>query len=300
MTPYSTLSPEDIQHFIDKGYVVLKNCFSKEFAREWVEQGYKRLGYGPDDPSKWEKELIHMPTLNTVTIKEFAPKAWGAMVDLVGGEDRIKDPEKREWGDGFIVNFRRGADRPWEPPSAAASGWHVDGDFFVHFLDSGEQGLLTVVIWQDIQPQGGGTFIAPDSLKPVAQLLAEHPEGIHPFSDLWKSIPDQCTEFLECFGEAGDVVILHPLMLHASSNNVSRIPRFMTNPPLPLAGPLNLNRDNPDEFSPIELAILKALGVERYDFQPTAPRERVVPPRVAAQQKMAEEEKARLAASGQQ
>jgi hypothetical protein len=47
----------------------------------------------------------------------------------------------------------------------------------------------------------------------------------------------------------------------------------MTNPPVVLREPMNLNRDNPAEFSLIERATLHALGKERYDFRPTAPRE---------------------------
>ena len=47
----------------------------------------------------------------------------------------------------------------------------------------------------------------------------------------------------------------------------------MTNPPVVLKEPLDFNREDPDDFSLIELATLNALGVERYDFQPAAPRE---------------------------
>jgi hypothetical protein len=36
---------------------------------------------------------------------------------------------------------------------------------------------------------------------------------------------------------------------------------------------MNLNRENPDDFSLLERATLHYLGLERLDFQPTAPRE---------------------------
>eukprot|EP01051_Picozoa_sp_SAG22_P018948 SAG22_NODE_3348_length_1764_cov_2.810210_1_plen_40_part_10 len=39
---------------------------------------------------------------------------------------------------------------------------------FRHYLDSAEQGLLLLVLWGDIGHQGGGTFIAPDSVEKVA------------------------------------------------------------------------------------------------------------------------------------
>jgi hypothetical protein len=36
---------------------------------------------------------------------------------------------------------------------------------------------------------------------------------------------------------------------------------------------MNLNRADPADFSLIERATLYALGVDRYDFRPTMPRE---------------------------
>ena len=69
------------------------------------------------------------------------------------------------------------------------------------------------------------------------------------------------------------VVILHPYILHASSQDVLGVPRLITNPPVILKDPLNFNRPNPDDFSLLERATLHYLGVDRLDFQPTAPRE---------------------------
>jgi hypothetical protein len=295
MTPYTTLTAEEVQHFIDHGYVIVKGCFSKEAAREAVDLGWKRLGLDRHDPAAWDKPMIHMPAYNQHKVREFSPKAWGAICDLVGGAENILAGEDYAWGDGFIVNFNNGADRPWEPPSPATKGWHVDGDWFYHFLDSGEQGLLLVVIWQDIQHQGGGTLIAPDSIRPVSELLLRHPEGLDPYNKEWGTIAAQCSEFIEVTGEAGDVAMLHPLMLHASSQNVSGIPRFMTNPFVQLKNPLILNRENPADYNPIERGILKALGVDSLDFQITTERRPFVPARIAEQARMLEEQKKRLA-----
>jgi hypothetical protein len=104
-----------------------------------------------------------------------AQAALSAATDLLGGPDRVEMPWL--WTDGFIANLGVGADRPFEPPSAEVSGWHKDGDFFRHFLDSPEQGLLTLVLWTDVVSQGGGTFVATDSVGVVARLLAEHSQG---------------------------------------------------------------------------------------------------------------------------
>jgi len=62
-------------------------------------------------------------------------------------------------------------------------------------------------------------------------------------------------------------------MLHATSQNVLGRPRIITNPPVVLKQPMNLNRDRPADFSLLERATLHSLGLERLDFEPTAPRE---------------------------
>ena len=211
-----------------------------------------------------------------------------------GGEDRIK---AWPWSDAMIVTLTEGADDPYTPPDQTHGKWHKDGDFFRHFLDSPEQGLLALVIWKDIEHKGSATYAAPQSIKLIARFLADHPEGVLPRGYDYKEMMAQCDEFIEFTGECGDVVLLHPYMLHSGSQNMLREPRFLTNPPLFLKEPMNFNRDNKEDFSLIELAVLKALGVERLDYKPTAPREEVIPERVLRQRAMLEEEKKRLAAA---
>lgn len=282
---YEVLTEEQVQSFLDKGYLVVKNCFDKSLARKWTDEAFDRLGYDQNDSSTWETDIIWMDRKNTLPIKELSPKAWAAMCDVVGGEDRIDNRvmeiESRhfttinstEWSDAFIVNFHRGADKPWQPPSAQSGGWHKDGSFFRHFLDSREQALLTIVLWSDVNHKGGGTFVIPDSTRVMARYLADHPEGIDPGQFPFNELVAQCNEFEEITGEVGDFIILHPFMIHASSQNVLGKPRFMTNPPIVLREPMNLNRENSEDFSLLERATLHYLGVDRLDFQPTRERD---------------------------
>jgi hypothetical protein len=280
---FKILTEDQVEHFIEHGYVVVKGCLEPELARKWTDRAYERLGYDPNDPATWTEEIIWMDRENVAPIENISAKAWGALCDVVGGADRIEDKvmeiesrhfttiDSREWSDAFIVNFRRGADQPWSPPAPESGGWHKDGSFFRHFLDSREQALLTVVYWSDVVHQGGGTFIAPDSVRHVARFLSEHPEGVDPGA--FGPLIEQCEEFVELTGEIGDFIILHPFMLHASSNNHVGRPRFMSNPPIVLKEPMNLNRSDAADFSLLERATLHALGVDRLDFRPTAPRD---------------------------
>ena len=45
----------------------------------------------------------------------------------------------------------------------------ADSARFTHFLDSGEQGLQVIVLFNDIKPRAGGTYISPDGIKNVVQ-----------------------------------------------------------------------------------------------------------------------------------
>jgi hypothetical protein len=205
----------------------------------------------------------------------------------MGDEEKIKQPSY--WGDGFILNLRRGADRPWEGPSATSPGWHKDGDFFLHFLDSPEQGLLTIVVWSDIGLIG-------DSVPVVARFLLEHPEGVLPGGFDFAGMAAQCHDFIEITGQVGDVVLIHPFVLHASSQNPSGIPRFITNPPISFNEPMNFHRNDPAEYNLVERAVLQGLGVDRLDFRITGERRRLSPERERIQREMLEQEKARMAA----
>ena len=289
------LNDEQIEQFLTRGHIVLHDCFSPDFARDWTQKAFVRLGYDPNDKSTWINPRIHMPGENTVEVRDFAPDAWAAMCDLCGGEERVAQPYK--WSDAFICNFGIGADKPWQAPSPQVPGWHKDGDFFRHFLDSPEQGLLTLVVWSDVIHQGGATFVACDSVPVVARFLAQHPEGLGPHQFDFRDLIGQCHDFIEVTGKPGDVVLLHPYVLHASSQNVRGVARFITNPPIHLKQPMNFNRDNAGDFSPIEQSVLRGLEVERLDFAPQAPRERFTPERVKQEHKMAAEQKARLAAA---
>ncbi|KAG6829293.1 hypothetical protein H0H92_005047 [Tricholoma furcatifolium] len=314
--PTKYLDQEQIDHFLNHGYIVIKNAFTRQQAEEWTANMWIRLSMDPNHKSTWDRERVHMPWHKRERVADFAPKAWEAMQDLLGGEERI-DEQSSAWGDSFIVNL---GTKELENESKRIAprdldNWHVDGDFFVHFLDSPEQALLVIPIYSEIQPGGGGTMISPDGIPLIAHYLAAHPEGVLPtglsftpstttYTDpkddpgYWSHLKEikKCESFVEMTGEIGDVVLMHPLMMHSASKNYTRIPRVITNPPVALREPFNFARDNPDDYSLVELKTLKELGVDRLDYKITTERRQIVPARVAIQNKALEAEKQRLAA----
>ena len=79
------LTTGEVEHFLRYGYVVVKDCFNQSSAQEWIDRAWLRFGYDRDDPSQWQEKRIHLSALGSVDAREFAPKAFAAAVQLLGG-----------------------------------------------------------------------------------------------------------------------------------------------------------------------------------------------------------------------
>jgi hypothetical protein len=86
-------------------------------------------------------------------------------------------------------------------------------------------------------------------------------------------------------------------MLHATSQNVIKHGRLITNPPIALREPMQFDRADARQHSPVERAVLRGLGIDRFDFQRTGEREQIVPERVIEQQRREAAEAERLTAA---
>jgi hypothetical protein len=294
MTTNQVLTNEQVEEFVARGFIHLPHAIPPAFVEEATDNLWTRLGYVEDDPSTWTEARIHTPKRRRWELREVAPVVWGATCDLVGGPGRVAEP--LVWFDSFVVNLGVGADEPWKEPSVALPGWHKDGDFFRHFLDSPEQGLLTFALYSDVRSRGGATMILPQSVGAVARYLAAHPEGLHPRDIDYPTLLKDCHEVVEATGDAGDVYLLHPYMFHAQSQNVLRAKRVIANPAMALREPMRFDRDDGSAYSVVERTVLDRLGVERLGFHPTGPREEVVPERIRVQAERKVEEDRRLAA----
>ncbi|RFU28829.1 hypothetical protein B7463_g7513, partial [Scytalidium lignicola] len=305
----SILTPEDIEHWMKYGYVVIKSAFTKEQADEKMRDLWVRLGYDPNDKKTWVMDRVNMPSHNQVLCSTFVPKVWQAICDLSGGADRIDENSPPSFSDNFICNFGKDEYIGQEFNPKGLDNWHVDGDFFMHYLDSPEQSMLIIPLYTDIKPGCGGTVICPGGMEIIAKHLAAHPEGVTPrmvprgeepkhkdldwFIEKVQQFPKEA--FHEMTGNVGDVVLMHPLMLHSASKNTLRAPRVITNPTFRMKEPFKFSRHNPDDYSLIELKTLSFLGVDRFDYQITGKREYLNPTRIEIHARMKEEERLRLA-----
>ena len=286
----SIVSREEAEHFVVNGFVVVKGAFSKDHASHVAEQAWRELktvhSVDKNDPSTWARRGAGPGPAGYTRlrgsdkqhrVRTLAPRAFQAQLDLVGGAHRFPyNGDQLEWGEGVVSNLGIPDDPRWRPPAARQPGWHKDGWHFRHFLNSPEQALVTVPLYSDIQPKSGGTYLALDSIGPVARLLLDSPGGIHPDSVqgggyLIPGLADQCSEFGELTGEAGDMVLLHPYMLHRVSINPSTRPRFIANMAPVLSEPMDFDREPDDCYSLVELATLHALGQSSCIFQQERP-----------------------------
>ncbi len=260
------LTESNISHFIRRGFVVVKDSLNVRFLNRWKTEGMRRISRVKSEP---DNGIIELSPTKSVFLHEVAPRAWKAACQLLGGEDRIKVTEVM---DDFNLNMRTIAPEKWAPPESYHTGWHIDGDYFRRFLDSPEQGLLCLILWSRVGQKEGGTFLACDSIAKAARLMASNPKGLLPteFSEIYKD----CTDFEELTGEAGDIILCHPYMIHAPSPKTNSNVRLLTNPPISLLEPMNFNRSDVTSYSPVERAVLNGLEVDRFEFHRDADRER--------------------------
>ncbi|KAL3671136.1 hypothetical protein V7S43_004318 [Phytophthora oleae] len=253
------LDQQAIDSFIRDGFVLLPDAFSPSTAAKCRELIWTRLAQDgiTKDSSTWV-ERHGLPELyraedDPVWGEVMTPRLKQAM-DQICGKDRWEDFGLGWW----MITF---PDQD-EPPWGAAGKWHVDGASYQHHVDSKESGLLLIFLFSDIGPGEGGTAVSAGSHKWIARLLEKNePRGMKGGAVSYQARQFQRQQVVEVNGKAGDVMLVHPFLLHARSKNLGKkgveSVRIMCNPNVRLHRKMNLNRDDGD-YSPVEQAIVNA------------------------------------------
>jgi hypothetical protein len=174
-----TLSPADVEQFIELGYVKLPEAFKAEQAlsvQSFLWEKLAERGTKKDDRSTWTKPIVHIKEVYNTSIFQACEtdRLNSAIVDLVGEGRQQRQTEAANWG-WWPINFSVGANQPWDVP---AEGWHWDGMHFRHKVDAPEQGLLLLCVFSEVAAHGGGTLVADGSHRSVARFLRTHPDGV--------------------------------------------------------------------------------------------------------------------------
>jgi hypothetical protein len=250
-----TLSPEDLAHFAQQGYVRVSEALSSEYVAKvqaaiW-EQLNAQYGIVQTDRATWKAGWcgINKNTVDKKAGKQTTPRLIGAVNQLLGeGNWR---PLKTLGG--LLLTLPFDPSEQWD----RAFDWHVDNDprLYLGSLDE----LMLFTFYSSVERHGGGTLILSGSHRLIEHYLQTNPndtvsalslikDGLfrwHPyFAELtWhRSAALRSTEALmespvdvhgfpvqvvELTGKPGDAILCHPALLHAISANCSSTPRLM-------------------------------------------------------------------------
>lgn len=259
---------EQLSQFKESGFVKLERAFPPEVAGLCREHLWNILererGIKKHKITTWTEERVGLTKVFTERDGSpwsgvFTERLYEGVSQLLGGSDKWR---KGSFGCGWwVISFPKKLNGPWSP----CGNWHIDGSHFHHFVHSKEQALLPVMLFSDVEAECGGTALAVGSHIHTANILYSQPAGLKggELSRIVRSIPGITSNIVEITGKAGDVIFLHPFLLHARSKNLSSKGfdgvRFACFPCVPSIFDLRVHeRDQNMNPSPVEDAILQA------------------------------------------
>jgi hypothetical protein len=207
------LSADDMDHWHEHGYVVLRNAISPEAAETSELAIYEFLGMDRDDPETWYRpslgKSIWVPLLRhpALVANRRAPRIHKAHAQLWEREDL--------WVTIDQVGFNPPERESWQFP-----GPHLHWDATLaepHCLEL--QGILYLA---DVAENQGAFSCVPGFHRTLKQWLETVPAGV--------SMNDHARRTLTMTPVAarrGDMIIWHHLLPHGSSPNHSRRPRVV-------------------------------------------------------------------------
>jgi hypothetical protein len=243
---------ETTEHFRVHGWMRVRAAFSAEEAaamREAVWRALDEVGIRRDARTTWMKERPeHLQQLKSDPAFQAVGSARLLHAIDAALEGQAYD-KPNNWGACFIAFPTKEA---WNVPS---SGWHADASYLSPL--SPPAGLRTHALFGDVARRAGGTLIVSGSHRLVHQYFKAHPPphgtrgaeyrrllSSHPYVAALHSEGDpreRVFRFLrhaeehdgiplrvvENTGAAGDVILLHPLVLHVATPNTGSSPRFL-------------------------------------------------------------------------
>jgi hypothetical protein len=256
------LNAAQIQDFIQNGFVRIDEAFPKELAEEGRAILWADTGCDPENPATWTQPVIRLGdydqepfrlAVNSLALTEAYDQLVGAGRWLPRGSLGT-----------FPVRFP-------SPEDPSDTGWHAeasfagdDGSWRLNVRSKG-RALLMLFLFSDVAENDAPTRILVGSHLDVPRLLEPAGEAGLSFIELAeKFIPTTLNRPISlATGKAGTVYLCHPFLIHAAQLHGGTNPRFMAQPPLLPAEPLQLERAD-GAYSPVEQAIL--LGLRQQEF----------------------------------
>ncbi len=256
----SALSDEQIQYFITNGFIRLDNAFPRELADAGREILWRDTGCNPDDPNSWTQPVIRLGDYPQEPFRQAVnmPLLHNAFDQLVGAGRWLKR--------GSLGTFPIRFPHPDDPGDA---GWHAeasfagdDGSWRLNVHSHG-RALLMLFLFSDVGIDDAPTRILAGSHLDIPRVLEPFGEAGLSFIEVAQKMEIPASRKLQfAAGAAGTVYLCHPFLIHAAQIHRGTNPRFMAQPPLLPAEPLQVERMD-GNYSPVEKCIRIGLGWER-------------------------------------
>lgn len=247
--PVPVLSGDEIDQFLDRGFVHLSAAFPSSVAsacRESLAPRISDLGVDLADDASWPQKLgltdVYTAEHGEPWTRVLTKRLKGALNDLCG-EDSWEDLGCGWW----VLSFPQRASPCGSGACEVEGSWHVDGSHFKHRLHSREVGLVLLMLFSDVAQGGGGTAVKVSSHKRVGRIVADAGAGGIDSSTLMSrlledGVFEEQSDILELVGLAGDVFLLHPFTLHARTRNSGENIRYLCHPCISLRQDLQLDK----------------------------------------------------------
>jgi hypothetical protein len=254
----ASMTPAEVETFIADGFVHLPGAVPRALADECRAFLWRETGADPDDAATWTRPVIRLGGYRTEPFRRAAqmPVLHEAFDQLVGPGRWVP----RDSLGTFPVRFPH-------PDDPGDAGWHMESSFGERRLNlrSRDRALLMLFLFSDVAPDDAPTRIKVGSHLDVPPFLTGYGEdGVDMFElckvmDAAGALDSPDRPMALATGQAGDVYLCHPFLIHGAQPHHGTTPRFIAQPPLHPAVPLSLDR--PDGlYSPVERAIRLARG----------------------------------------
>jgi hypothetical protein len=224
-----------LKEFTRNGFVKIEQAFPRELALRAQDILWQATGVDKNNPATWTQPVIRIGERFDPEFKEAAntEKLHQAYDLLVGKGNWLP----RQSMGTFPVRFPSDQD-------PGDDGWHIDvsfpgedpGNFFSWRSNAASRGraLLMLFLFSDVSENDAPTRIRVGSHQAVGKLLLPYGEDGLSFMELAQAATAATEGAATALatGNAGDVYLCHPFLLHAAQPHHGKNPRFMAQPPL--------------------------------------------------------------------